>query len=342
MLALQTSKCIIQPMTTIKFSTPVQKSICAILFGLTVFLSGCQPAGTAESQTPTLEGLLTPYQTATPTQAPAPETLTTPASPTAIPSPTPTPVIYTVAAGDNLSSIAARHGVLLSDLIGANPGIDPNFLTIGMTLTIPTAEGNTGAIPSPTPIPLEVSTPLCYPRGDGSQWCLASVQNKMDFAVENISAEFLALTSQGHPLSRMAYAPTSLLPAGASSLLAAYFPAGIDLATTPQVHLRSVLPVSGATERYLTPTLTTLKIDYSPDKTSARITGQVTLPEDSPPAKFAQILAIAFDSQERPIGFRLWENQEVLSPGEPQTFTLNLYSLAPPIFRIDFLVEARP
>jgi LysM repeat protein len=44
---------------------------------------------------------------------------------------------YTVRAGDTPSAIADAVGVPLEDLLAANPGIDPNALTVGQKLTLP-------------------------------------------------------------------------------------------------------------------------------------------------------------------------------------------------------------
>ena len=55
--------------------------------------------------------------------------------------PAPTPVVYVVASGDTLSSIAARFGVTLDALIEANRETIPNpdRLAIGDQLIIPVA-----------------------------------------------------------------------------------------------------------------------------------------------------------------------------------------------------------
>lgn len=45
--------------------------------------------------------------------------------------------VHVIESGDTLSRIAARHGVSLSRLMGANPGVDPNRLQIGQRIVIP-------------------------------------------------------------------------------------------------------------------------------------------------------------------------------------------------------------
>ena len=58
---------------------------------------------------------------------------------------TPGPV-YIVQPGDTLSFIASRFNVSLTDLIAANPAIDPNFLSAGQEIVIPGLEGVSGVL----------------------------------------------------------------------------------------------------------------------------------------------------------------------------------------------------
>lgn len=45
--------------------------------------------------------------------------------------------VYSIQSGDTLSAIASRFGVSLSDLMNANPGVNPNRLQIGQKIVIP-------------------------------------------------------------------------------------------------------------------------------------------------------------------------------------------------------------
>jgi murein DD-endopeptidase MepM/ murein hydrolase activator NlpD len=54
--------------------------------------------------------------------------------------------VYIVQAGDTLSYIASRFNVSLTDLLTANPSVDPNVLEQGQQIIIPGLEGVTGTL----------------------------------------------------------------------------------------------------------------------------------------------------------------------------------------------------
>src|SRR4051794_5575421 len=51
--------------------------------------------------------------------------------------PAPTVQTYTVASGDTLGSIAAKHGTTIDALLAANPGVDPVAMQIGDKIRLP-------------------------------------------------------------------------------------------------------------------------------------------------------------------------------------------------------------
>ncbi|MBI5035393.1 MAG: LysM peptidoglycan-binding domain-containing protein [Chloroflexi bacterium] len=88
-----------------------------------------------------------PAVTVTPTQvvvAPPTPAVTTP--------PTTSPGTYTVQWGDWLSKIANQFGVTTQQLVAANPGINPNFISPGQVLNIPSST-SPGLTPVPPTIP---------------------------------------------------------------------------------------------------------------------------------------------------------------------------------------------
>ncbi|MCL6590015.1 MAG: LysM domain-containing protein [Firmicutes bacterium] len=60
---------------------------------------------------------------------------------------------YVIRPGDTFYAIASRLGISLQALLAANPGVDPNRLTVGQTICIP-------GVPIPPP-PVPVGTPCC-------------------------------------------------------------------------------------------------------------------------------------------------------------------------------------
>ncbi len=54
--------------------------------------------------------------------------------------------VYIVQPGDTLSFIAARFNVTLSDILAANPTVDPNLLSAGQEIVIPGLEGVSGIL----------------------------------------------------------------------------------------------------------------------------------------------------------------------------------------------------
>lgn len=65
--------------------------------------------------------------------------------PVAQPRPCPGGFLYTIKAGDTYFSIAQRFGTVVSALIAANPGVDPNRLAVGEQICVPA--------PAPVPCP---------------------------------------------------------------------------------------------------------------------------------------------------------------------------------------------
>lgn len=320
----------------------LKKSIILVAF-LVFGLMGCRQNSAPETPSPTLVGEVTPYLTATPSPTPDRDTLVTPVAPTQIPTPSPTPFIYAVVADDTLTGIAFRHSVSLEDLLAANPGIDPNFLTIGLTLTIPIEGVIVSALLTPTPIPLRVDPPVCYPAADGQLQCLAIVHNEQLFAVENVIAQItLPSIAEDEPHTQTAISPLNLLPAGQKAAVSARFAPPIPANFVPEVSLLTVIPISDEAQRYLNTESQINPIEVSSDGTQARVTGSVELLPDQVDASVVWVAAFAYDAQNQIIGLRKWTAEQSLLSGGQIEFELLVYSLGPPITSVEILTEARP
>jgi len=106
-----------------------------------------------------------PEPTPTPTPTPAP----TPA-----PEPTPAePVVYVVQSGDTLLAIARKFGVTTAQIIEANNISNPNRISVGQRLVIPTGEVATVVTtPEPEPEPEPVVVTYTVRSGD-TLWGIA-------------------------------------------------------------------------------------------------------------------------------------------------------------------------
>ncbi len=277
-----------------------------------LWLAACSPpvfSGAAPSPLPPVT--LRPYASPSPTVQP-----TRPAArlSTPLPAPTPTPFVYTVTADDTLLGIAARFGVSLDALLTANPEVDPRFLTIGMTLTVPLAE-EASAPAGGLLLPLEIGAPQCAPLADASRWCVVEVYNPQEQAAAAVTLEWTY--AQG---SLVASLPLDILPAGARLPAAAVLPPGTD---PPQVSLRSALPWEG--EARALP-LVALEQEVQPPAVQVRLRGTLSVPAGAPAE--AVLLAVGYDSSGQPTALR----QAVLPvEGESLAYDLSLSAQRAPI-----------
>jgi LysM repeat protein len=315
-----------------------------ILFVFSFFLSivGCDADTQTMVATSIPEIVLEKYTTSTPTTAININSLNeVPQEPTPHPTNTPTPVVYNVVQNDTLTSIANRYGVKVNDLIAVNPGIDPNFLTIGISITIPIT-GNISTL-DPTPIPLDFDPPNCYLDSSGGTWCLSVVSNNQPFDVENISAQ-VKLVSPNREISiiQEAMSPIYILPSGKSTILATYFPPPLPDPFEAQIMFNTVLPVEKLSQRYLDLSIFNSSIIISEDQLWAEVGGEFSLPNENQETKYVWIAAFAYDASGNPIGFRKWSSNQTLRSGESQRFNFLVYSLGPPISNVEILFEAKP
>jgi phage tail protein X len=285
-----------------------------------------------------------PYQTVIPSESP----IVTPSeSPTIIPSltgiilPTPTTFTYIVAQGDTLSGIAGRYGVTLEALLAANPGIQPEVLSVGTTLIIPAGSG-TPAESTPTPAPLPVQQARCWSETDGGLWCFALVQNEYAETLENLSAQFTLLDSNGQELaSQVAFALLNTLPPGQSMPLVVHFPPPIQANGTARVQELTATRLLAGDTRYLPVMLENTLVSVDASGRTAQASGLVIL-TGSGTANTLWVLATAYDAAGNVVGVRRWESPSALTVDAPVSFDFLVSSVGPGIDRVEFLAEARP
>jgi LysM repeat protein len=282
---------------------------------------------------------LIPFLTSTQGPSQTPEVLLVAETPL----PTPTPFTYTLQQGDSISSIALKFGVSMDDLQAANPEISPNALSIGQVIRIPSNPDNPSGEPTPTPAPFSVEQTPCYPTADGGMWCFVLVHNDFPALMENVSAQVTLVDADGATLaSQTALLPLNILPPNTSLPLTVFFPPAIPGEVKPHVQVLTAIQLLPNDERYLPATVNNTLVQVNADGRSARVTGQVFLPDEVRAASQVWVTGTAYDKGGRVVGLRRWEWGESLSPGGSLPFEFMIFSLGGRIEGVDFSVEARP
>jgi LysM repeat protein len=303
-----------------------------------VLLAACAPQ--AASVTPPPKDLR-PYLTITPSATQPASTSVVGAAETPLPSPT--PFQYTVAAGDTLSQIAEKFNVSLDSLLAVNPGVDPNAMSVGSVLKIPSGQQNASGESTPTPVPLPVDQVACHPTSDRGAWCFVLIHNDSTDLVENVTGRLTLLDTTGKLLAgQTALLPLDILPSGQALPLSVYFPPDVPLDAKPQVQMLTAIRLLPGDRRYLSAAIgdTLVSVDWS--GLNARVRGAVTLPADSRPAGEVWVAAVAYDAAGNVISVRRWESNAGLAAGGRLPFSFMISSIAGKIECVDFAVEARP
>jgi LysM repeat protein len=312
-----------------------------LLLGL--LLVSCTQDAFTDVPSPTLDNTLEPYLTSTPRSTPKSVKTTSEINPTKTLTLTPTPFVYQVVENDTLTGIALRHSVTLEGLIAANPGIDPNFLTIGLTLTIPLDGVEVSAsLPTATPVPVVVLSPSCYPLADGNLQCMAIVENDQLFAVENVEALISLQPADGSSqTSKTAITPLNWIPAGQKSVLVTTFEIPLSQDYKANVSLLTAIPIEENDQRYLQPGIEN-QTSIIDNRKQARVSGSLILSDVQANPTVIWIVALAYDSQNNIVGIRKWIADESLLSEAQVDFDFTVYSLGPAIDHVEVQAEVRP
>ena len=256
--------------------------------------------------------------------------------------PSPTPFTYTIQAGDTMSELAQKFGVSLDALIAANPSISPNIMPVGAALLIPTDQKNPTGESTPTPVPFLISQMVCYSTLDNGLWCFALARNDSDSALENLSARILLLSADGGLVAAQdAIPPLNVIPPHTSLPLTVFFAPPAPSDASPRAQILSATTLAPDDARYLPAALVNPLTEIASDGRTARVSGQISLPVESVPAKTVWVAAVAYDAAGRVVGFRRWEGSG-LQPGGNLLFDLTVSSLGSRVARVEVFVEARP
>jgi LysM repeat protein len=316
------------------------RSFWAAVFILTLLLVSCTAAGEGDRQLAT--STLRPYS---PTKTRTPQVQPTTIA-TQVPlGPTPTPLVHVVQENQTLIGIAILYGVDLEDLLLANPGIDPQFLSVGTELIIPNESGQPveQLLPTPTPVPLALSPVRCFPTSSDGLWCLLEVTNDSSADVEGVVGLINLLDEAGQMLDRRAaYGPLNRLQAGSHMPLAAFFSSPPEGVQSASAYMLSAVPVNDASSRYRQVDVHILSETPSPDGLSLRLRGELdTEAGESETEVELRLLLIAIDQHGTMIGFRIWEPESPALLGDSVSFDCTVFSFGAAIDDFEVMAEAR-
>lgn len=300
-----------------------------------VFISSC---GGGSSSTPlstlTISPPQNPYQAKSSTPAAPSATISIPTEQPLLP--TATPFKHSIQPGDTLYGIALQYNISLDRLVSANPDLNTSILAIGTELVIPFSEDNDLIVPTPTPYPIPVTDPLCYPSRTGGGWCILMAENNQDIVLENITVAINIYNSSRTLVNSFAAIP----------LLNYIFP---DQSFPLAVLIDTKLPESFLASSVLLTSLPSGDINqlteitqkffqYREDNKIADISGSVKTTDTKPKGKQIWIAAVAF-SEGLPVGIRKWISSGDLVTNQEIPFEFVLYSLGPPIDKIQLYSE---
>ena len=321
------------------------------LFSFFLFITfGVIIGGVACGQVITLTPTATPAPTATiaialvaatplPTPTPAPYT----PAPTPTPTVTPTPVIYTLASGDSLLSIANQYGVSVAALQEANGILDPRTLQIGQQLIIPGREEGDNTVestPTPTPLAISLENLNFTETSIGGLWVLGEVVNNNNVPVEQVRVGVTLLDEggtemvQGTGLVALDFvdvnerAPFAIvfgeLP-GPFDRYRTYPVSAVEAYVGSYYRDLEVRSLQGEGERYASHTVTGIVYNFGPEE-----------------AVSVQVVITAYDALDRVIAMRqVVPEHNVVPRGGETTFTAILAPVGGPVARLEAVAQGR-
>jgi len=257
--------------------------------------------------------------------------------------PTATPFLHTIAEGETMSGIAWRYGVSLDDLLIANPGVDPGFLTIGQTLIIPGPEGSTvsGLLPTPTPVSIQPEPVQCYPAPSDAMWCITQVENDTGTPLEGVSLMIAILDEEGSVLEQHAvYSPLDILSDGGTMPFAVLLDEVPDGFAGAYARVLGAVPAQAVEERYPQLNMNEEAVSISADGARAEWRGSIALQTNIPGESGAlRALLMAFNQDGDIVGFRIVEGEIGVSAGSQMDIQIMVFSLSPRIESVGILAE---
>ncbi len=226
--------------------------------------------------------------------------------------------------------------------MAANPTVNPNAMSVGVKLVIPSQSGAGIALANATPLPLKTNPLNCTRSRDGGIWCFLLVQNDHDVPVESLQAKVAVGNSQtGQAVEQLTTAPLNILYPGKSLALSVTFTSAIPDPIQSRFEMVSAVAVQDGENRYLQTQNDNLQVTKDANGLSARVYGEVSLLSPGLTASAVWAAGIAYDRQGNVVGVRRWEGNNPLTSGQKLPFTFTVYSTGAVIDRVNVLLEAR-
>jgi LysM repeat protein len=249
--------------------------------------------------------------------------------------PTATPFLHTIQAGETLYSIAIKYNISLDSLASANPGLDTRMLIVGSEVIIPFEEEE-DLLATPTPYPISVGEPNCFPITDGGLWCYTLVENNQGIPLEDISLAFnLFDTSLELVMSQIAFPPLDILNSIQSLPVGTLIqdpPADLTQITTTllSAYPSDQLEPGSQIEDY--------SVDFLQGNTVVEVNGFFEVTREGAQENQVWIVGVGYN-EGKPVAVRKWISDEVLELGTAYPFKILLYSLGPEIDQIQIFSE---
>jgi LysM repeat protein len=302
----------------------------AYMVGLLLLLAGCGGAAAVGETTPTPVATAAPTSVLSPvefaTLALSPSPIARPTNtpiPSATPEPTATSIVYVIEEGDTLLAVAAHYGISLDAIRLANPNLRAELLQIGQQVIIPppSEENRTnGFLPSPTPLPLVITSTGWYTTPTAGLWLLGEVVNETGTAVENVRLG-VTLYGQGGDVvaQRDNWVAADVVASGTAAPFGVLFGPLPETMATYETHLLSSEPVTR--DGLWHPDLVVTKSDGGFEDAAYRVSGIVENHGDMEATEVVVVVTL-YDGGGQVTGFLRETLPKPLSPAGQASFDL--------------------